>query len=74
MKIRIRWYTDSHECDTCGTSYAYGAKVYLADRLFMDYVPNAHCFGGDDHTLEDIYKDLLASLGYTIEEETENAS
>lgn len=68
-KIKIEWLSDSYDCDTCGTSYATGARVYRNDKLILNLLPTAHCYGGSDYSEEDVYKAIMESLNYSIEEE-----
>lgn len=67
MKIRVETLTDSWDCDTCGFSASYGAKVYFDDNLAVDMTPTAHCYAGDTYTDEDIFKAILIKLGHTVE-------
>ena len=67
MKIKVETLTDSWDCDTCGFSDAYGAKVYFDDNLVIDMSPTANCYAGDNYTDEDIFKAILIKLGHTVE-------
>lgn len=67
MKIEIEALGDSYECDTCGWSDAYGAKVYFDGELVLDMTPVAHCTGGNNYTDEDIFTAILQKLGHTVE-------
>jgi len=66
--IKIQWLWDSTDCDTCGSSYADGAKVWLDDEIILELLPVASCYGGDNYDTSDVYLRVLKHLGYTIEE------
>jgi len=68
MKLVIKWLEDSHDCETCGYSYSYGAKVTLDDVVILDDFEKAHCYGGSDVTPEDILKALCKHLNIEIRE------
>lgn len=54
------------DCDTCGSSWAEGARVTGAVQLEFEAV--AHCYGGINTDREDVYKAILAKLGYEVVE------
>lgn len=62
--INIEWLTDSHACELCGVSYSDGALVTGAVNLEFPAV--AHCYGGSDMSQTDVYKAILAELGYVV--------
>lgn len=64
--IKIQWLSDEHDCETCGNSYAEGARVFI-DNEVLEFTPYASCFGGDSWYVEDIYKEIINYLGYEIE-------
>lgn len=66
--IRIEWLHDSHECETCGSSYAEGALVYIDGKLAIELQPVAHCFDGANYMDSDVYGRILAHLGHTVED------
>lgn len=69
MKIEIEWLTDSYDlCETCGPSYAEGARVYIDGVLTIDMAPAAHCFGGDNDYQSDVYEAVLKWLGHEVAE------
>lgn len=67
IKIKIQWLSDEHDCDTCGGSYAEGAKITFEDGE-LKFAPSAHCFGGKSWSESEIYKLILQDLGHVIEE------
>jgi hypothetical protein len=65
--IRIEWLSDSSShCETCGTSYADGARVYVDDVLALDLAPVAHCFGGANYDQQEVFERLLKHLGHEV--------
>jgi hypothetical protein len=69
MKIEIEWLTDCYDaCETCGSSYAEGAKVYVDGALTIDMSPSAHCFGGANYYQSDVYDAILKWLGHEVAE------
>lgn len=65
--IRIEYLEDSHDCETCGYSYAEGARVYFAGVLAFELTPVAHCFGGDNYSQDEVFRQILEKLGYSLE-------
>lgn len=66
--IKIEWLNDTYDaCETCGSSWAEGARVYVDDALALDLAPSAHCFGGAHYDQGDVYERLLRHLGHTVE-------
>lgn len=66
--IEIVWLEDTHHCETCGTSYADGARIRIDGDVALELIPHAHCLGGDHFDRDDIYKRLIEHLGHTISE------
>lgn len=66
MKINIEWLSDSHDCETCGGSYAEGARVLIDGEPFGDFTPIAHCFDGSNFEREEIFKAILEHLGHQV--------
>lgn len=67
--IRIAWLTDWHDCETCGLSYAEGARVSIDGSVVLEFTPVAHCRGGDNRTDSEVYAALFAYLGHTVTED-----
>lgn len=67
-KIEIRWIVDTHDCETCGSSFAEGAIVSLDGKEILRLEPLAHCYNSIEFTQEDVYKKLLEHLGYEVTE------
>jgi hypothetical protein len=68
VNIKIEWLTDYYDnCETCGSSYAEGARVFVDGVMALDLAPSAHCFGGEHYPQEDVYERILQHLGHTVE-------
>lgn len=68
VNIKIEWLTDSYDdCETCGSSWAEGARVFVDDVLALDLAPVAHCHSGVNYDNQDVYDRLLRHLGHTVE-------
>ena len=65
--IRIERLEDINECDDCGTSYAYGYRVYQDGKVIVNLEPVAACFDGTRYDEEDCQKAILEALGHTVE-------
>lgn len=68
QEIKIEWLYDEHDCETCGSSYAEGAKVHINGELVIENIPYAHCYGGENWDRDDIYKRIFLELGYHVTE------
>lgn len=69
MRVKIEWLSDDMECDTCGSNWAQGAKVWFDNDLVIDNEPIAACFDGADWSETDIYREIIAKLGHAVEED-----
>lgn len=68
-KITIQWLTDEYDCEeTCGGSYAEGARVYLNNELLIQLIPKAHCYDPVSWTEKEVYEHIVEKLGYEVEE------
>lgn len=67
--ITIEWLSDECDCDSCGSSYADGANVFIEDVLVLELTPKAHCFNDVTYSTETVYEKILQHLGHTIEYE-----
>lgn len=65
--IKIYKLIDHHDCELCGCGYAEGAVVYVNGEAVIKLNPVAHCFDGDHYTEEDVFREILAHLGYSLE-------
>lgn len=73
MKLSIKWLDANKDCETdgCSGGWAEGAEVRLNGVLIHSLVPVATCFfcgDGDNWSEVEVYKTILAGLGYEIEE------
>jgi len=51
MIIDIETMDDSHECETCGISVAYGGVVYIDGKEVLRREPSAYCY--DDPSFDE---------------------
>ncbi|PWL18850.1 hypothetical protein DKP76_07250 [Falsochrobactrum shanghaiense] len=68
MKISIEWLDDTYDCETCGSSWAEGALVYIDGLLVLDLQPSAHCYNGVSYQEGDVYQRILEHLGHGVEQ------
>jgi hypothetical protein len=66
--LEIHWIYDNHECETCGSSTAEGARVLLNNEEILLLEPLAHCYDDISYSSEDVYKAILKHLGYSVKE------
>jgi len=64
--LEIEWLDDESDCDTCGANWARGARVTLNGEHLLMLRPTAACFNGNDWSDEEIFREILNSLGYNI--------
>lgn len=69
MKIQIDWLVDKHECEACGSSYAYGALVSFDGVVVLEFLPKAHCSTSEEKTWDrdEVFSALLEKLGHTVQ-------
>lgn len=63
---------DSHDCDTCGSSYADGATIYLDGKQILDLVPIAHCYDNVHYYDIDIFIAIADYLNLSWNQECED--
>lgn len=68
MSFEIVRLTDHHDCETCGSSYAVGYRIYMDGDLIVDKTPYAHCYSGDDYYNHNPYADILEQMGEHVTE------
>ena len=66
MHIKIEYFYDNSDCDTCGVSYAEGFVITMGEKV-IELEPIAHCFDGQSYQVEDCLKTILKELGHTVE-------
>jgi hypothetical protein len=66
MKIEIEWLVDEHDCETCGSNWAQGAKVGFEDGTAIEMIPNAYCCGTEHYDNDEVYKAIIKKLGHEI--------
>lgn len=72
--IHIVWLSDSHDCESCGPTYAEGALVLIDGEEVINLEPVAHCFDGSDHRPEQVFTAILQHLGHSVTEDLEGVS
>lgn len=65
-RVEIEWLGDSYDCETCGYSYAEGARITIDGQVSLELVPRAHCFGGDNYSERDVFERILGQLGHEV--------
>ncbi|MTH94852.1 hypothetical protein [Roseibium sp. RKSG952] len=66
MRIRIETDDDTHDCEICGGSYAYGGMVFVDDVLVVDKPASAHCFNGSSYNEGELLVMALKKLGHEV--------
>lgn len=64
--IEVTNLWDSHECETCGTSYAEGYTIWFDGKIVSTLQPHAHCFDGDSYTEADLLREVVRLLGHEL--------
>lgn len=67
MKLTVERLQDTHDCETCGMSWANGFRVTLDGNVIVDLKPSAHCFGGNNYGEQRLLFAVLDHLGYEVE-------
>ncbi len=67
--IKIKWLSDTSDCEACGGSWAEGARVTMPDGSIIDMTPHATCMSITHYDMHDVYRAILARLGYSEVEE-----
>ena len=65
-QIKIKWLSDSHECETCGVNYATGAEVNIEGLESFTLPATAHCYDGESYEEFQVYEAILKKLGYEV--------
>ena len=71
QKIRIVYTDDDYDCETCGSAYATGAKIYINGILSLNLVPKAHCFNQINYDHNEIMRRALELVGIELEQANE---
>jgi hypothetical protein len=66
MKIEIKTKSDSHDCDTCGSSWAKGGVVYVDGKEVLRREPSAYCYGGPSFSEHDLLVMTLKKIGIEV--------
>ena len=62
--IEIEWLTETSDCDQpgCSGGYSTGARVTIDEKVYLELIPVASCFGGESWDVYDVYSILLSKL------------
>lgn len=66
MKIEIKTLSDSHDCETCGGSWADGGIVYVDGKELLRREPVAYCYGVPSFSESDLLVMALKKLGVEL--------
>ena len=66
MKIEIETMIDSHECETCGYSAAYGGIVYIDGKEALRREPIAYCYGAPSFDEDALLVMALKKIGIDV--------
>ena len=64
--IEIKTLTDSHDCETCGGSWAEGGIVYVDGREVLRREPTAYCYGVPSFSESDLLVMALKKVGINV--------
>jgi len=67
-KVKIECLSDFSDCETCGSSYSQGGRIWINGDLVWEVIPVADCFSSDHYGLEEILIIALEKLGFEFEE------
>lgn len=70
-RIKIEWLADNHDCETCGPTWAEGARVTIDGKRVLELEPHAYCYDGTDYNESQVLRKIIEVLGYVIEESGE---
>jgi hypothetical protein len=66
MKVEIEVLTDSHDCETCGCSWAEGGVVYVDGVEVLVRKPSAYCYNSPSFSESDLLVMALTKLGHEV--------
>lgn len=66
MKIEIKTLVDSHDCETCGGSWAEGGTVYVDGKEVLRREPVAYCYGVPSFSEHDPLVMALKKMGFEV--------
>ena len=70
-KIKVIQTVDQRDCETCGSSYAEGGRIYIDEELVYEFNPHASCFNSLNMKYEDLMQKAFELIGYEMEYEYE---
>lgn len=65
--FEIVFMDDSHDCETCGSSYAEGYLIKKDGEVVVDKTPSASCFGGANYNQNEAYLELVKLTGIQVD-------
>lgn len=66
MKIEIETLSDSHDCETCGGSWAEGGIVYVDGKELLRREPVAYCYGVPSFSEHELLVMALKKIGVEV--------
>lgn len=66
MKIEIQTSIDHSECETCGSSWAYGGAVFVDGKEILSREPLASCYGSPSFSEADLLVMALKKMGHEV--------
>lgn len=66
MRIEIKTLIDTHDCETCGCSWAEGGQVYIDGKLVFERVPRAYCYDSPTFSEADLLVMALKKEGHEV--------
>ena len=66
MKIEIEMMSDTHDCETCGGSWAMGGVVYVDGEEVLRREPVAYCYGVPTFSEYDLLVMALKKIGVEV--------
>lgn len=66
MKIEITTLEDTHDCETCGSSWASGGIVEVDGEQILYKEPVAHCYAGESYSVTELLILTLQLLGHEV--------
>ena len=64
--IEITTMCDTHECETCGSSWADGGIVYVDSKEVLRREPSAYCYDTPSFSESDLLVMALKKLGIEV--------
>ena len=65
-EVSFEYMTDSYSCETCGTSYSEGYRIFIDGILVKELKPVAHCYNGTNFDTDDLISAVLEHFGHKL--------